>query len=301
MPKKILFARRYYGFTGGHKKVLDYIQHVASDPSWQVWLYLESASKVSSGLFDNIKGVSYLTEYEPTGFDVIFLAGMDWELYLPFYHPDHKIVNFIQHVRHAEPQQPLSKFLSNQATRLCVSDAVVDAIEPLVNGPVHKIRMGHTIPDLKSAKVVDVYILANKQPELGKQLADWAQSNGLKVVVDISTNSPELVFANMASARVTIALPHQTEGFYLPGIEAMKLSDVAVVPDCIANREYASCTANIIVCDLEFDSCVNAIKKGLQLSHSLVGRFKKWNGKRVANSFSLIEERKALLQILNSL
>ena len=57
MTKKILFARRYLGYTGGHKKVRDYLEHAVSDRDWDVSLYLTGRPKVAGEFFDKIQGV----------------------------------------------------------------------------------------------------------------------------------------------------------------------------------------------------------------------------------------------------
>jgi hypothetical protein len=301
MTKKILFARRYFGFTGGHKKVRDYIEHAVSDKRWEVSLYLTGRPDVAADFFDAIPGVKYTTAYDPSGYDVIFLAGLDWQLYLPCLDENQHIINLIQHVRHADQSQQLSDFLKYKATRLCVSTAILDAIMPWANGTSHWVRMGHEIPNLTVDKSLDIYILANKQPVLGKQLATWAQQQGLRVGIDTETQSPSKVHLNMASSRISVTLPHNTEGFYLPGIEAMKLSDYAVIPDCIANREYCRKLANVAVCKLDFDACRHAIQSALKKSHYFYMGLSKRYGKHIADSYALSAERRQFLSIINAL
>ena len=63
----------------------------------------------------------------PSGDDALFLAGEDWDL-LPPDHPRRIVVNLVQGVRHADPALPLFQSLSRKAIRICVSQAVADAV-----------------------------------------------------------------------------------------------------------------------------------------------------------------------------
>jgi len=93
---------------------------------------------------------------------------MDWQVYLPFFDLKQVKINLIQHVRHGDKSHPLFEFLKHKAIRLCVSEAVKEAIEPYANGPYFTIKMGHRIPKISRPKRYDLYILATKQPQLGQ-------------------------------------------------------------------------------------------------------------------------------------
>ena len=119
----------------------------------------------------------------------------------------------------ATPHNHLHAFLEHKAIRLCVSEAVRQAILPYANGPCLTIKMGHDVPQLKSEKVQDVYILANKQPEMGQEIAAALKLAGINVLMHDTYVDKHLVLSAMASSRVSLLLPNKTEGFYLPGIE----------------------------------------------------------------------------------
>lgn len=295
--KSISFIRHYGGYTGGHQKVRDYLSHFVA-LGWTPSLYLEKRARTNAELFDGITGVTYQSEYCPEDSDIVFLAGMDWQSYLSGKNRDKPVINLIQHVRHGNPEEPLFQFLKEPAIRLCVSDAVRQVIEPYANGPCHVIKMGHYIKPLKRTKTRDVYILANKQPDLGQDLAKWAEREGLSSLIHTSTVEHQTVIEAMASSRVTICLPHKTEGFYLPGIEAMYYSDTAVVPYCIANAEYFGRHANILMPDLNVDSITGAVLDALTRP-LLLKPWRKLNGRKIALSYSLKNERKELLRCLN--
>ena len=299
--KTISFHRQFWAYSGGHQKVSDYLLHTASSKQYEPWLWSENLSKIQARLFMDLPDVKLSSEYAPHKADVAFLAGMDWQAYQPFFNEEQIKLNLIQHIRHGDKKHPLHQFLRHKAIRLCVSDAVKEAIEPYANGPCYTVRMGHDIPKLTLTKVNDLYILATKQPELGKALCEWAQGQGLKVVIHDSPVERELVHQTMAKSSVVIALPNKTEGFFLPGIEAMALADWAVVPDCIASREYCLSYANVTSCHLTFNDCIRAIELARLRLTRWHNRFYQWRGKRICASYSLINEQKNYLGILQNI
>lgn len=296
--KHISFFRHYHGYTGGHRKVRDYLDHFIA-LGWHPSLYLSNKAATNTELFSNISGVHYQDEYNPTKADVVFLAGMDWQFYLPLRQENQKVINLIQHIRHGDSAQALFKYLREPAIRLCVSNAVKDAIAPYANGPCHVVKMGHTLPYIKSDILWDIYILANKQASLGEELAEWARELGYRVNIDTQTTDSRKVHTAMASADVTIALPHATEGFYLPGIESMWLSKSAVVPYCVANKEYANRFANIYMPEYNKKAIQNATLNALH-KNTCIKRIEKLIGNNIAASYSINEERRQLAAYLNT-
>jgi hypothetical protein len=301
LAKRVSFHREYSSYTGGHQKVFDYLNHTADCVGYSANLYLSKSSKFTPYLFDDIKGVEYSKTYRPDLSDVVFLAGIDWQTYQKFYDPNQIKINLIQHVRHADKSQPLFQFLQHKAIRICVSEAVKDAIEPYANGPCFAIKMGHDIPKLHIAKQYDLYILATKQPSLGHQLFEWATSIGLKVLLHDKATERDLIYQSMAKSVVAVTLPHKTEGFYLPGIEAMALADWAIVPDCIASREYSITSANVTRCELNAQACENAIELALVQVKGWRFFVRKWNGRRLCARYTPKQERQSYQHILRNL
>jgi hypothetical protein len=299
--KTISFHRQYLSYTGGHQKVRDYIGHTITESKFKPMIWLNNKSKVRSGLFDEIEGLAYQESYAPSEADIVFLAGMDWDAYRPFFDERQVKLNLIQHVRHADESHPLFKFLNHKAIRICVSDAVREAIEPFANGPCITIKMGHQLPKMKLTKKHDLYILATKQPELGAKIKLWALNEGYTVFMHDHSVERELVHQAMAQSRIALVLPNKTEGFYLPGIEAMGLADWAVVPDCIASREYSVNNANITMCHLSFGGCIEAI----QLAFYRVNRWSKWikqrAGRKISYGYKLDAEGIAYREVLRNL
>ena len=295
------FHRRYHSYTGGHQKVRDYLGHTLAYRKSRVDLWLDNQSDLHPELFEQIPGVNYRSDYRPNLSDVVFLAGMDWKDYLPRMDEKRPKINLIQHIRHSDPSHPLFEFLQHRAIRICVSEAVRQAILPHANGPCLTIRMGYAMPQVSMDKKFDLYVLANKQPELGNRLAQWAASQGYRYCIHDHYVPREDVHISMAKSRVTLVLPNKTEGFYLPGIEAMKLSDWAVVPDCIANREYCLKGRNVSLCDYEESAIQSAVDKAFASLKQWGHPVTKWRGKQLVNSYSLAAERRAYHKILGSL
>ncbi|MBC3764927.1 glycosyltransferase [Neptunicella marina] len=301
-PKKsILFHRWYHGYTGGHQKVCDYLHHIQSTGLYDVNLWLENKAKTQTGLFSNLAGIKQVENYDPRDFDYIFLAGLDWNAYLPFKDNNQPVINLIQHVRHGNPKHPLFDFLQHRAIRICVSDAVKDAISPYANGPCFTIKMGHQFAKLKMPKNNDLYILGTKQPEMANEIGSWAENKGFSVITHSRPVERDLVYQSMAKSRVTIALPNKTEGFYLPGIEAMALSDWVVVPDCIANREYASNGANITLCEHSIEACKVSISKVFGELSFTRRMFFKYKGLQRVKSYDLSKERICVTSLMKDI
>ena len=290
--KSISFLRHYHGYTGGHQKVHDYLTHFIA-MGWRPSLYLSNKAKTNRTLFENIPSVEYQESFNPNDADIVFLAGMDWQDYLPIRDAKKPVINLIQHVRHADKNEALFAFLKEPAIRLCVSNSVKEAIAPFANGPCHVIKMGHKLDILPISHSNDIYILANKQPQLGRKICEWAKDRGLSVILHDSTQEKASVTKAMAESFMTLALPHKTEGFYLPGIEAMFYSKVAIVPYCVANKEYFCKGANMLVPHYTEESIKKAILSCLKRG-TIENCFREYIGKKIARQYSLHNERKTL-------
>ncbi|WP_102798335.1 glycosyltransferase [Bowmanella denitrificans] len=297
----VSFYRRYHGYTGGHQKVRDYLEHMLALDNMSATLWLENRARIQTKLFDGIDGVTYQERYCPEQADIVFLAGLDWQGYLPHFNESQPRLNLIQHVRHGDAGHPLFAFLQHRAVRLCVSEAVRQAILPYANGPCITVKMGHRIPNLTCKKQHQLYILATKAPQLGQQVAEAATRQGLKVLLHCQPVERQEVHLAMARSLVTLTLPNKTEGFFLPGIEAMALSDWAIVPDCIASREYTLNGANISSCERDPEACLEAVLKALQTRRGVLGAIRRWQGAKLAHGYSIGAERKALHQIMQKL
>lgn len=249
-------------------------------------------------LFSNVPNVLHSGVYEPEKADVAFLAGMDWKAYLPKRVEGQRVINLIQHVRHGDNHHPLFNFLEHEALRICVSEQVRQAILPYANGECVTIKMGHSIPSISVKKDLDLYILGKKNPRFATAIEKWAKTKKINVKADMGLVTRNSVYENLARAKISLVLPNATEGFFLPGIEAMKLSERVIVPDCVGNRGYCKKHTNITLCDYEENACIIAIEQAMRRVNSPVHAFEKFRGVREAQSYSVEAEREKYQRLL---
>ena len=246
MHRKVLFHRDFKRLTGGHLKVWDYFQHVqATDNHIAAIHFTRDSTWNTDNPWLSVRD-TVLASWEPESADIWFLAGMDWNALTREQRarPTVPVVNLVQGLRHADPQDPLFEFLHYPAIRVCVSHPVADALEATgrVNGPIRVIENGIDCsrwPPPKSweQRSYDVLICGYKQPSLGNELAGRLSSD-LKVCLLTDFAPRDQFLATLADARVAVCLPQQEEGFYLPALEAMVQGALVVCPDCIGNRHF---------------------------------------------------------------
>lgn len=292
------FYRDYQRYTGGHQKFRDYLEHTACLSNAECHLYSNNRCSIMPGLFSDVPNVLHNNVYEPEKADVVFLAGMDWKAYLPKRVEGQRVINLIQHVRHGDKNHPLFKFLEHEALRLCVSEQVRQAILPYANGECVTIKMGHSIPSINVRKDLDLYVLGKKNPNFATAIVKWAETKKINVKADIGLVTRNSVYENFARARISLVLPNATEGFFLPGIEAMALSERVIVPDCVGNRGYCKKHMNITLCDYEESACIIAIERAMKRLNSPVHAFEKFRGEREALSYAIDAEREKYQRLL---
>ena len=297
---KFSFHRDYKHYTGGHQKFRDYLLHTVSHANTECSLFVQKQCSIMPDFFNHLDNVNYQQQYTPEQADIVFLAGIDWRHYLQHFSKEQPIINLIQHVRHGEEGSELFSFLQYKALRICVSDAVRDAIAPYANGDCVTIPMGHDFPNLSASKDVDLYVLGKKNPDFAGRIAEWARRRNMVVHIDSELVTRDVVLSNMARSKITLALPNPTEGFFLPGIEAMALSARAIVPDCIANREYCQPFTNATLCEYTESACIRAIEQAIDRLQTPMQVFEKFRGTRLARQYTLDKERKAYHKLLNT-
>jgi Glycosyl transferases group 1 len=239
--------------------------------------------------------------------DVMFLSGVDWTMIDRAEWSESRvpIVNLIQHVWHATPNDRMGRFrfLSNKAIRICVSPEVTRAIERTgrARGPIF------TIPDAidfeklagsarSSAPDLDLLILANKQPARGQELLDRLAGSGRTHIVDVRSPRAE-VLDLIARAAVTVCVPNPKEGFYLPALEGMALGTIVVCPDCVGNRSYCIDRVNCFKPDYNVDAIVESAEEALGRQAELTEMIE--SAVETARRHDLKHERRAFLDILD--
>jgi glycosyltransferase involved in cell wall biosynthesis len=246
---------------------------------------------------------------EDVDFDVLFLSGIDWRGMIPIEERDEyrrPIVNLVQHVWHACPNDPLNRhrFLPHKAIRICVSPQIEKAITRTgrVRGPVF------TIPDALDLQAVaamgdaperdiDVLVAANKRPELGRSVAARLQQGGRTVeLVDERIPRWELVRL-MGRARVSVLIPNPKEGFYLPALEGMAVGTVVVCPDCIGNRSFCLPGENCFRPEYDEDEIVAAAEAAAREEPELDAM--RARALETAQAHDIAGERAAFLEVLD--
>lgn len=297
MRRRILFHRDFAGYSGGHGKVFDYFRH-AIEAGWDARVYLTPTSLRDASNPWMRHPARIVARYDPDSADVLFLGGLDW-LALPQDALAKPVINLVQHVRHARPDDPRYAFLDRPALRICVSQPVADAILATgkVNGAVRVIEAALDLPRgvAPSRARAGIVIDAIKQPELGRRLARRLDASGRRVRL-LETPIPRADYlALLAGAAIAVTLPHAEEGFYLPGLEAMALGCAVVVPDCIGNRAYLRAQVNALAPALDCDALLAAV---IRLDDPALRSRLVESGRATSARFTIERERAAFQAVL---
>ena len=65
---------------------------------------------------------------------------------------------------------------------------------------------------------------------------------------------------------MTLFLPNETEGFYLPALEGMALGTIVVCPDCVGNRSFCLPQVNAFRPAFHFDDMVQETETALTMA-----------------------------------
>jgi hypothetical protein len=253
-----------------------------------------------------------ISEDDDVDFDVLFLSGIDWRGMIPIEERDEyrrPIVNLVQHVWHACPNDPLNRhrFLPHKAIRICVSPQIDKAITRTgrVRGPVFTIPEGLDLDALATmadasppaGRDIDILVGANKVPDLGHRLAARLRREGRTVeLVDERIPRRDLVRL-MSRARVSVLIPNPKEGFYLPALEGMAAGTVVVCPDCIGNRSFCLPGENCFRPEYDENAIVAAAEAALREEPGLDEL--RWRAAATAQAHDIADERAAFLDILD--
>jgi glycosyltransferase involved in cell wall biosynthesis len=299
--RTVLFYRDFRRFTGGHLKVWHYFQHVASSGRFRPRVVLSEASVTDDNPWARLPS-EFLAREPPDAGEVLFLAGLDWRRLTPDQRaaPSGPIVNLIQHLRHADPANPRSDFLGYRAVRICVSREVETALISThrVNGPILTIPAAVEVGrPPQEARTTDVLVAATKERRLGRRIAMRLEGADRRVDLIAELLPRTRFLERVARAKVGVMLPHRTEGFFLPALEAMALGTILVCPDCTANRSYCLDGVNCFRPPYDEDAIVRSAEAALA-SLSLLGPMAE-QGLATAQRHSLEAERAAFLEVLD--
>jgi len=301
LPRRILFHRFFEGFSGGHLKFNDYIDHTLS-VDWLKPLLFVDPSSHSRHFWHNHSCL--INEYKPQNADILFVAGIDWRALNSFagIEDQKPIINLIQHVRHADPDTELYSYLNRRAIRICVSQEVADAITEtkVCNGAIYTIPNGIRLTHLKSIENqthYDVVIAGLKNPTLANELAVLLTDKGVSVL-SLTHQLPRLEYlCKISQAKVIITLPNLREGFYLPALESMDMGIPLVCPDCIGNRSFCRDYDTCLMPSFDASSIVESAL--ILLRNDKLANNIKHNAKIQSGLHSLESERNKFLEILS--
>lgn len=300
VPKTVLFHRTFKKFRGGHLKVKNYVDHVKSSPAYDARIVVDDAS---GGLHPWHHDDCLVESFDPAAADILFVASKDWR-HIPAGLEDRvPVVNLVQGVQHADPDNPRHEFLGRKAVRICVSPDIASALEATgaCNGPIHVVPNSVDTADLPaaSAPVRDVFIGGAKAPELARALAARLEARGLAVDCQTGSRPRDEFLRRMSEAEIVVLLPKESEGFFLPALEAMMIGRALVCPDGIGNRSFC----------IDGETCLMPPRDADRLEEAVVRLHGDADLRRalrdcaatVAARFDIARERSAFLGILNRL
>jgi hypothetical protein len=305
--RTVLFHRKYRRFHGGHLKVWHYFNHVLAAPGFDAQVHFDANSswdtsnpwtQASGHVIDTVDGLSP---------DALFVAGRDWQRLdeLGLLDRGIPVLNLIQHLRHAQEWSIQSNYLDRKAIRICVSPEVAAAVEEAGSrGSTVVIPNGMDVPVVDSAgrmvKSVDLLIAGMKQPVLAARVGEQFAPTTRSVEV-LTEHVPRDAFLDaIRRARVTLFIPNEEEGFYLPALEGMALGTIVVCPDCIGNRSFCLPGQNAFRPAFRFDDIVRDVENALTLSEPLAAALRK-RSLETARHHSLDAEREQFGQVLANL
>jgi hypothetical protein len=312
LRRRVLFHRCFDRFSGGHLKHWHYFNHVRASPNHDALIHHRDATVWDSQhpwLEERDAGEP---TWDPGQADILFLEGMDWR-HVPnavAEAPPVPVINLIQHVRHADPGNPRYAFLGYPAIRICVSEDVAEALRlsGRVNGPVLTIPNGQD-PDTLPAplgetdRTVDLLVEGIKQPDRARKLVKrlrrpwWRLTGGGKVDI-LCDRVPRAVYLErLRCARTVLFLPGETEGFFLPALEAMALGTLVVCPDCVGNRSFCRPGETCFRPTYDDDALVQAVGEALALDGDARARMLA-TAHATATRHSLATEREACHEVL---
>jgi glycosyltransferase involved in cell wall biosynthesis len=303
MYLKIFFHRDYHKFSGGHLKVWDYFSHAQSSEKLQPLIYFTPTSVWDdSNPWKNSKH-SLLKSWDPTQADVLFVAGFDW-MTLPEL-PNIPVVNLIQGLSHAFPNDPKYCFLSRKAIRICVSEEVSAAIKStgIVNGPVITIPNGldtSLFPPPSNFRNIPLLIAGMKNPQLARTLSERLVQSGIPNHCQTEHLSRQDFLALLGRSKRAVFLPCEQEGFYLPAIEGMAMGAVVICPDCVGNRSFCLDGLNCFRPNYSLDSIMSGVHIAIQQSQEQEVLMK-FQAMVQVKKHDLLSERRAFLKILETI
>lgn len=283
--RRVWFHRSRSGpLTGGDVKHSHYFGHVLRMPGFEPRITFSGEPSDGSLARDRrwlwSARDAAAPKWRPEPRDLLFIAGTDWRYLaergleaLP-----NPRINLIQGVRHADTASDLYAYLSKKAVRICVSPEVADAVSATgrIKGPVLTIPNGVDLSPFDPAedgspagyerRRQPLAIIGYKRPDLAWSLAERLDAESIPHLLLVKPLDRRAFLALLAETRVAVCLPHSTEGFYLPALEAMASGALVVTLDCVGNRGFCHHDRNCLIAEPRADSLLDMTKRALARS-----------------------------------
>lgn len=301
--KKILFYRDYQRFQGGHLKVWHYFQHAVTSETHQPTIHFSANSLFdSTNPWSSCRVELIAREWNPEQADVLFLAGLDWEVVPPSIAVP--VINLIQSLSHADDGNPRKTYLTRPALRICISEEVRQAVVAtgLVNGPIVTMPNCIDLPALSSHEVIKtktILIAGMKNPGFAIEIARRLKEDGLEIDLLLSLIPRHEFFDRLKVAQLVILLPNEREGFFLPALEGMAMGCLVVCPDCIGNRSFCHDGINSFRPQYQLDAIVQSAKLAIKLDKEKTQQITA-NAKQTVEDHALSKERLKFQDILKN-
>ncbi len=305
--RTVLFYRDFRLFRGGHLKTWDYFNHVLASPDFAPRIaFSEKTRWNATNPWMNAR--EYVVDWHRFRHpDAFFIGGASWPMVdaHPDAGPDIPVLNIMQHVRHADAEIKRYAFLGRKAIRICVSAEVARAVTEtgLVNGPVVVIPNGTDVEIVPAGagpdRQVDLLIVAMKQPDLGRILAERLARDGRRIELLAERMQRTAFLARLRAARAALFLPNETEGFYLPALEAMAVGALVICPDVVGNRSFCLPGQNAFRPRYAVEELVRETESALALPPAAACQLLE-HGRRTAAAHDLQGERRAFLDLLHN-
>ncbi len=308
--KTVLFYQ-HFGLKGvvrgAHHKTFDFFNHIKGFKDYKPVIFFDEDSIWDEHLpwFNCFEKMPTLKDLQAEP-DILFLnSGKDWIKYsaqraIPDSMP---IVSPVNNFRAVKPGHKSFDFLPRKAIRLCPSRELYEATNnhPNTNGETIFLPNGVGIfeeaHNLKHQKIYDVLIVGNKNPPMANELlAKLNQLNARIEVIDGWISKKEFQI-KLAQSHLSVHLPKQVEEHYIPGVEAMMLDSLVIIPDCVGNRSYSKHMETCFVSAYDTESMANAINEVCAMDEAVKNRLIK-NAKQESGLFTLENERAVVLKAL---
>lgn len=308
--KSVLFYQ-HFGLKnvvrGAHHKTFDFYHHIKNFKGYQPQIYFDDESIWEPNipwysLFNSMPTL----KRDQTNPDILFLnSGKDWIKYSKHKDiPEHiPIISPVNNFRAVNPNHKSFQFLTRKAIRLCPSQELYEAVKnhPLTNGPTIYLPNGVGIdPNAKkliTRKDIDILLVGNKNPLMAHELLSKLKHCNAQVEIIDKWISKTDFQKLLARSKISVHLPKVVEEHYIPGVEALMLDSLLIIPDCVGNRSYSKHLETCYLTEYSVESMIKAIQYMYDISSANKNNILT-NAKKASTVFEMKHESKVLKKIL---